>query len=131
MTIHKIQSVYTVVNDMEALQAFYSQVLGMPPKFRDADRWTQFSVGNANFALSSVAEAVPGTAGSVVVFEADRIDGVRDAVTRAGGTFVGARDMGAHGTVLSFNDPEGHPFQVFSKNPPTPQPPAGQAKEQS
>lgn len=117
MTIHKIQSVYTVVRDMDALQAFYGHVLNMPPKFRDADRWTQFSVGHTNFALSSAAEAALGASGSVVVFEADTLDGVGASVTAAGGRLVSQRDMGAHGAVLSFTDPEGHPFQVFSKNP--------------
>lgn len=117
MTIHKIQSVYTVVRDMDALQAFYGHVLNMPPKFRDADRWTQFSVGHTNFALSSAAEAAPGASGSVVVFEADTLDGVGASVTAAGGRLVAQRDMGAHGAALSFTDPEGHPFQVFSKTP--------------
>lgn len=117
MTIHRIQSIYTVVHDMDALQAFYSRVLNTPPKFRDADRWTQFGVGATNFALSCAAEAAPGAAGSVVVFEADTLEGVRDAVTAAGGLQVAERDMGAHGAVLSFTDPEGHPFQVFSKTP--------------
>lgn len=117
MTIHKIQSIYSVVRDMDALQAFYGHVLNMPPKFRDADRWTQFSVGDTNFALSGAAEAAPGAAGSVVVFEADTLDGVGASVTAAGGRLVAQRDMGAHGAVLSFTDPEGHPFQVFSKTP--------------
>lgn len=122
MGVQKIQSVYTVVNDMEVLQAFYSQVLGLQPKFRDKDRWTQFSVAHTNFALSSAEEAVPGAAGSVIVFEAAGLDGIRESVEGAGGKFVGERDMGSHGKVLTFTDPEGHPFQVFSKSTPTHQP---------
>ncbi len=122
MSVQGIQSVYTVVHDMDALQAFYSQVLGTPAKFRDNNRWTQFSVGSTNFALSSAEEAVPGAAGSVIVFEAAGLDGIRESVEGAGGRFVGERDMGSHGTVLTFTDPEGHPFQVFSRSTPTPQP---------
>lgn len=117
MAIHKIQSIYTVARDMDRLHDFYKQVLNMPPKFRDADRWTQFSVGNTSFALSSIAEAAPNSAGSVVVFEADSLDGIREAVATAGGSFIAERDMGSHGAVLSFTDPEGHAFQVFSKTP--------------
>jgi len=115
MSVQKIQSVYTVVNDMDALQAFYNQVLGMPPKFRDQDRWTQFSVGNTNFALASREEAAPGASGSVIVFETAGLEGIRESVERAGGQLVGERDMGARGSVLTFTDPEGHVFQVFSK----------------
>lgn len=124
MSVQKIQSVYTVVNDMDALQAFYSQALGLQPKFRDKDRWTQFSVGNFNFALSSAEEAAPGAAGSVIVFEAAGLAGIRESVEGAGGKFVGERDMGSHGKVLTFTDPEGHPFQVFCKST-SPQQPAG------
>lgn len=120
MSVQKIQSVYRVVNDMELLQAFYSQALGLQPKFRDQDRWTQFSVGNTNFALSSAEEAAPDAAGSVIVFEVASLAGFRESVERAGGRFVGERDMGSHGTVLTFKDPEGHPFQVFSKSIPQP-----------
>jgi predicted enzyme related to lactoylglutathione lyase len=122
MSVQKIQSVYTVVNNMDALQTFYSKVLGIPPKFRDKDRWTQFSFGNTNFALSSVEEAAPGASGSVVVFEVADLEGMSKAIAEAGGTFVGERDMGLHGTVLSFTDPEGHPFQLFSKKLPIQQP---------
>lgn len=122
MGVQRIQSVYTVVNDMDALQAFYSQVLGTQAKFRDKDRWTQFGVGNINFALSSAEEAAPGAAGSVIVFEAAGLDGIRESVEGAGGKFVAERDMGSHGKVLTFTDPEGHPFQVFSKSIPALQP---------
>jgi predicted enzyme related to lactoylglutathione lyase len=120
MSVQKIQSVYMVVNDMDSLHAFYSQVLGMPPKFRDKDRWTQFNIGGTNFALSSPEEAAPGASGSVIVFEAASLNGVRESVEGAGGKLVGERDMGSHGKVATFTDPEGRLFQVFSKNTPAP-----------
>lgn len=131
MAIHKIQSVYTVVNDMDAMHGFYSQLLGTPPKFRDADRWTQFGIGNTSFALSSISEAVPGDSGSIVVFESDHLDGVRELVERCGGSFIARRDMGAHGAVLSFRDPEGQPFQIFAKSQAAAQQRVDLTKEQS
>lgn len=123
MSVLKLQSVYTITKDMDALQGFYSRILGMQPKFRDKDRWTQFTVGNNNFALSSPEEAAQGATGSVVVFEATGLDGISESVEGAGGKLLGERDMGAHGKVLTFMDPEGNPFQVFSKSPS--QPPTG------
>ncbi|KQW54571.1 VOC family protein [Variovorax sp. Root411] len=131
MEINKIQSVYTVVNDMDKLLDFYSKVLGNRPKFRDADRWAQFGVGNTNFALSSRAEAAPRATASVIVFEAESLEGVREEIVAAGGVLVAERNMGAHGTVLSFTDPEGHPFQVFSKKTPASASPTSQQKGQS
>jgi predicted enzyme related to lactoylglutathione lyase len=117
MSVQRIQSVYTIVRNMDVLAAFYGQVLGATPKFRDKDRWTQFSIGNSNFALSSLHEAAPGAAGSVVVFELAGLDQIRECVEEAGGKFVGERDMGTHGKVMTFTDPEGHAFQVFSRTP--------------
>lgn len=117
MAIQKIQSVYTVVRDMDKAQAFYERALGLTPKFRDGSKWLQFGVGGSNFALSSVEEAAPHATGSVVVFEADSVDGIRERVEAAGGEFVSERDMGSHGRVLVFLDAERQIFQVFSRQP--------------
>lgn len=115
MSIQKIQGVYTVVRDMDRVQAFYEQALGLTLKFRDQSKWCQFGVGASNFALSSTEEAAPGAVGSVVVFEADSIDGIRESVEAAGGQFVAERDMGAHGKVLVLLDSENNVFQVFTR----------------
>lgn len=117
MAIQKIQSIYTVVRDMDKAQAFYERALGLTLKFRDSSKWLQFGVGGSNFALSSVEEAAPGATGSVVVFEADSVNGIRERVEAAGGEFVSERDMGSHGRVLVFLDAERQIFQVFSRQP--------------
>lgn len=119
MSIQRIQNVYVVVRDMSAMLSFYRDVLGTPPKFKDEERWTQFGVGGSNFALASQEEAAPGAAGAVVVFEATSLEGVRATVEQAGGRWTEDRDMGSHGQVLTFLDPEGRAFQVFSKTAPT------------
>jgi predicted enzyme related to lactoylglutathione lyase len=113
MTIQRIQSVYTVVRDMDKAQAFYERALGLTLKFRDQSKWAQFGVGGSNFALSAAEEAAPGATGSVVVFEADSLEGIRESVEAAGGRLVSERDMGAHGKVLVLLDAENQIFQVF------------------
>jgi len=115
MSIHRIQSVYTVVRDMDRMQDFYSRGLGLATRFRDADAWCQFGVGSANFALSSPAEAAAGARGSVVVFETDDLAATRTRIEQAGGRCLLERDMGTHGTVLTFADVEDNLFQVFAK----------------
>jgi len=117
MTIQKIQSVYTVVRDMDRMQDFYAKGLGLATRFRDGDAWCQFGVGSAGFALSSAAEAAAGAQGSVLVFETDDLAGARAGIEHAGGRFLLQRDMGTHGTVLTFSDPEDNLFQVFAKAP--------------
>lgn len=115
MAIRKIQSVYTIVRDMDKAQRFYERALGLTLKFRDESKWSQFDVGGSNFALSSTNEAAPGASASVVVFEADSVVGLRESVEAAGGRFVSERDMGAHGRVLVFLDAESQIFQVFTR----------------
>lgn len=115
MPIQKIQSIYTVVRDMDRMQDFYTRGLGLALKFRDADAWCQFGVGTGNFALSSAAEAARGAQGSVPVFETDDPAATRAGIEQAGGRFLMQRDMGAHGVVLTFADVEENLFQVFAK----------------
>lgn len=115
MSIQQIQSVYTVVRDMDRMQSFYAEGLGLATQFRDGDAWCQFGVGSARFALSSAAEAAAGAQGSVLVFEADDLDATRARIEQAGGRFLVQRDMGAHGMVLTFADVEDNLFQVFAK----------------
>jgi predicted enzyme related to lactoylglutathione lyase len=117
MAIQKVQSVYSVVNNMDRAQKFYESALGLSLNFRDGERWCQFNVGNTNFALSAPAEAPVDAKASVVVFEAESLDGVRQQVEERGGKFLSTRDMGSHGTVVTFEDSEGNLFQVFAKAP--------------
>jgi predicted enzyme related to lactoylglutathione lyase len=116
MKILRIQNVYHVAKDMERLRAFYGTKLGLPSKFADGDRWVQFGVQGSNFALSSAAEAAPGVNGAVVVFEVDSLAGAEDHVLAAGGRVLSRRDMGAHGKVVTFSDPEGNIAQLFCRS---------------
>jgi predicted enzyme related to lactoylglutathione lyase len=86
----KLQNVYCVVRDMDRAERFYRDVFGAAPKFRDGDRWTQFSAGGASVSLSSAEEA-------------------------AGGTVLDRRDMGDHGRTLTFVDSEGNVAQLFQR----------------
>jgi predicted enzyme related to lactoylglutathione lyase len=115
MSIQRIQSVYVAVSDMARAQAFYEQVLAQPAKFRDAERWCQFAVGAGAFALSSAQEAADGASGAVVVFGSDDLPAVAERVAAAGGRALALRDMGGHGRVQTFADPDGNLFQVHAR----------------
>ena len=111
-----MQSVYTVIRDMDAAERFYAAALDLTPAFRDGARWCQFRLGNVNFALSSAEEAAPGAAGSVAVFEAADLGAAAARVEAAGGAALARRDMGDRGAVLTCADPEGNPFQIFARS---------------
>ncbi|SFM18561.1 VOC family protein [Variovorax sp. OV329] len=116
-TVMRLQNVYLVAREPGKLDAFYADALGLPLKFRDAERWVQYNLGNASLSLACPEEAAPATSGAVVVLEVDDFEqeGLRPRIESAGGQVLGVRDMGAHGAVLSLRDPEGNVVQLFKR----------------
>lgn len=115
MTIKRIQNVYLVADDMDAMVRFYEQALGLPIKFRDGTRWTQFNVGGSNLSLSSREEAGAEAKGGTVVFETDDLAALRAKVEQGGGKVLRERDMGSHGKTVTCVDPAGNLFQLFER----------------
>ena len=94
------------------MQAFYADALELPLAFRDRDNWCQFKARQVAFALSSPAEAAKGARGSVVVFGATDVAAITQRIERLGGRRLSSRDMGPHGSVATFADPENNLFQI-------------------
>jgi predicted enzyme related to lactoylglutathione lyase len=117
MPVTRIQNAYYVARGMDAAVAFYRDALGLKLKFQDGARWAQFDAGGSNFSLSSTEEAAPDAAGGVVVFEVTDLEAMAGAITAAGGTVLGRRDMGSHGRTLTFRDPAGNVLQLFERAP--------------
>jgi predicted enzyme related to lactoylglutathione lyase len=113
-----IQAVYFVAKDMVSLEDFYVSALGIPVQFRDENKWTQFRLQRSAFALSSADEAAQGAVGAVPVFQVagEAQDELRQKILAKGGQRLAQRDMGPHGVVTTYSDPEENVFQVFSKS---------------
>jgi predicted enzyme related to lactoylglutathione lyase len=112
MPLSSVRSVYTVASDMDLMRAFYEDTLELPLAFRDRDNWCQFKAGQVAFALSSPSEAAQGARGSVIVFDAIDLGAFVPRIERLGGRHLSHRDMGAHGSVATFADPENNLFQL-------------------
>jgi predicted enzyme related to lactoylglutathione lyase len=112
MPLGAIRSVYTVANDMDLMQSSYKRALELPLAFRDRDTWCQFKAGQVPFALSSPSEAAKGARGSVIAFDAIDAALVAERIERLGGRHLSSRDMGSHGSVATFADPENNLFQL-------------------
>jgi predicted enzyme related to lactoylglutathione lyase len=110
-----LQSVYIVAQDMDTLHTFYESALGLVPRFRDSNNWTQFKLARGDFALSSIDEAAEGAVGAVPVFKVDKFEEVTQKIRSLGGQFLSERSMGKHGVVCTCKDPEGNVFQIFRK----------------
>lgn len=113
-----LQTVYVVAKDVGRLETFYAQALGLPVQFRDENKWTQFRQQRSAFALSSAEEAAPGAVGAVPVFQVagEAREELQQKILSAGGQLLAQRDMGSHGVVATYQDPEENLFQVFSKS---------------
>lgn len=115
MIVSRVQTAYYVVTDLDRAEAFYSGSLGLDLRFRDEDRWAQFSIGASSLSLSSAAEAVPGATGAVVVLEVDDLAAARTVLEAAGAPVFAERDMGAHGRSLAFRDPDANVVQLLER----------------
>jgi predicted enzyme related to lactoylglutathione lyase len=112
MPLGAVRCVYSVASNMELMRAFYEEALELPLAFRDRDNWCQFKAGQVAFALSSPSEAANGARGSVIVFDAVDVAVVAQRIERLGGRHLSNRDMGSHGSVATFADPENNLFQL-------------------
>ncbi|MBS29054.1 MAG: glyoxalase [Alphaproteobacteria bacterium] len=115
MTVEKLQNAYYVTADMDRAIAFYRDTLGLDLAFHDGAKWSQFKAGGVGFALSSAEEAPAGAVGATVVFEVGDISAIKPAIAAAGGEVLGERDMGDHGKVMTFRDPDGNLVQLFQR----------------
>lgn len=115
MTVLRLQNLHFVARDVGRSVEFWQQALGLPLRFRDGDRWAQLQAGQQGFAIASIDEGVPSQVGAVPVFEVDDLATQAAAIEAHGGKVISTRDMGSHGKVLTFQDPDGNVAQLFAR----------------
>ena len=115
--IKGIQNVYVAATDLGKSVQFYRDVLGLPLKFQDGDRWAQFDIGGTSFSISSANDgrAVPGQ-GAVTIFEVNDLEAAFTTLRERGASIEGELvDMGDHGRYFTVLDPSGSPVQLFQR----------------
>ena len=115
MAVIRLQNIHVVAKDVQRAADFWQRAIGLTIRFRDSDRWVQLKAGEQPFAIASLAEGVPDQAGAVAVFEVDDFEAKAAAIAEYGGSVLSVRDMGSHGRVLTFGDPEGNVAQLFAR----------------
>jgi predicted enzyme related to lactoylglutathione lyase len=115
MTVMGLQNVHFVVRDVGRAVDFWQGAIGLSLRFRDADRWVQMKAVGDSFALASPEEGHPGQKGAIPVFEVDELESHAEAIVQGGGALLAERDMGEHGRVLTFSDPDGNVAQLFNR----------------
>lgn len=112
MTQLRIKNIHFVARDVGGSADFWQHAIGLSVRFRDGDRWVQLQAGEDPLAIASPGEGVPGQNGAVPVFEVDNLETYSAAIADHGGRIISLRDMGGHGQVLTFSDPEGNVAQL-------------------
>ncbi len=115
MSVQRLQNIHVVASDVGRAVDFWQRAIGLTVRFRDADRWVQMKAGESSFAIASPGEGVVGQVGAVPVFEVDDLDVHGQAIAEHGGSVLSVRDMGAHGRVLTFSDPDGNVAQLLAR----------------
>jgi catechol 2,3-dioxygenase-like lactoylglutathione lyase family enzyme len=106
--IEKLGNVFYRVADMDAAVTFYTQVLGLPLKFRDGNNWAALDVAGVTLALQGSAE----TGGATVSL---RVSGLDEVVTklRERGANVSEPTQGGHERRAEVTDPAGNTLVLY------------------
>ena len=115
--IERIGNIFYRVDDFNAAVDFYGQVLGLPLKFRDGDRWAAFDVAGVTLALEPGGEASSGGPGGATV--SLRVNGLDEFIAdlRARDAAVGDVKTGPHERLAELRDPSGNLLLLYEPLP--------------
>lgn len=110
----KLKQVYLTAAEPEGLAEFY-EALGLTVRFADAGKWIQFVGDKSAFCVAGLSESVSRPAqNAVLVFEVDDLEqAVAHAKDNGAEIFGEIRDMGGHGRIAQFKDPQRNTIQLF------------------
>jgi predicted enzyme related to lactoylglutathione lyase len=109
--IQRIGNVFYRTTDLDAAVRFYTEVLGLSLKLRDADRWAAFDVGGMTLAIEGGA-AGGGQGGATVSLRTDGLDEVVAQIRARGGS-VGQIETGPHERKAPVTDPAGNVLVLY------------------
>ena len=108
----KVARVILFTNNMGAMSAFYGEVLGLR-LVGEEKGWREFAAGGAHIALHSGPPS-PGRKGPKIVFHAEDVQAVRDALV-ARGARLGKVRQGDVYCLCDGKDPDGNPIQLSNR----------------
>jgi predicted enzyme related to lactoylglutathione lyase len=112
----KLAFVAYAVSDMDRARRFYTDVIGLTPGDSFGERFGEFDLGNATFAIDADPPGiVPGTC-SGISFEVADVVGARARLAQRG---VDITDV-MESPVCRFafaTDPDGNSFQIHQRKP--------------
>jgi catechol 2,3-dioxygenase-like lactoylglutathione lyase family enzyme len=108
----QIRRIVMFTNQMEAMTAFYRDVIGLELKV-DEKGWKDFAAGGINLALHNGTSEV-GRRAPKLVFHSDDVAATRDMLMKRGAK-MGKVKSGAGLDLCEGADPDGNPFQISNR----------------
>ncbi len=117
--IERVQNVFYRVADLNRAAGFYGDVLGLKLKFRDADNWAEYDLGNVSLGLETAqgSQAGGSSGGAVVVLRGPDLDGLLGKVRQAGGALLGEIEQRPYGRIARFTDLDGNELNYLEPTP--------------
>ncbi len=112
--VEKLGNVYFTLDNVDDAARFYQDVLGLPLKFRDGDRWVAFDLGGTTLALARQEDQAPSEGnGPVLSLRVDDLDALV-AQLRERGAEVTDPVAGAHEQRANLKVPGGHTVVLYA-----------------
>lgn len=108
----KLARVILFTSQMDAMSQYYGQMLGLE-QIANEKGWREFAAGGATIALHS-GPSSPGRKGPKIVFHAEDVAGLREALVARGARFGKVR-QGEIFTLCDGKDPDGNPVQLSNR----------------
>lgn len=109
----KIRRLVIFTNRMEAMTAFYRDILGLEQTANETG-WKEFDAGPIALALHNGTSEVGRRPPKMVFYSAD-VAGTREMLIRRGAK-VGKVKSGAGLDLCEGKDPDGNPFQISNRS---------------
>jgi len=109
----QLKRVILFTKAMEAMTAFYRDVIGLPVMSREIG-WIEFDAGPCRIALHD-GPGKPGKRPPKLVFEASDVAAARALVVRRGAKEIGPIISTSSFDMCNGHDPDGNPFQLSSR----------------
>lgn len=107
----KVARIILFTNQMEAMNHFYGEVLGLK-RVTNEKGWREFAAGGMRIALHSGPPS-PGRKGPKVVFYAKDVASLRAKLVARGATFGKVRE--GEFCLCDGKDPDGNPIQLSNR----------------
>lgn len=104
------------VDDLDAVLPFFTEVLGLPLRFRDGSRYAALAAGNGTIALLDPTEQ-PAPGEIAIGLKADDLERLEETVRRAGVEIVRPLAETEHERSFAFRAPNGSVLVAYCPRP--------------